>query len=63
MSTVFKVLVISLAGVGLCVMLTHYIPSSWSAGWELPVLKMHVSWAVTGVLGFMVYLIAKLKLA
>jgi len=63
MSTVFKVLVISLAVVGLCVMLTHYIPSSWSAGFELPVLKMHVSWAVTGILAFMIYLIAKLKLA
>lgn len=63
MSTFLRVVVIALAITGLCVMLTHYIPSSWSAGWELPILKMHISWAVTGILAFMVYLIAKLKLA
>ena len=63
MSTFFRVVVIALAITGLCVLLTHYIPSSWSAGWELPLLKMHISWALTAVLSFMVYLIAKMKLA
>lgn len=63
MSTFFRVVVIALAITGLSVLLTHYIPSAWSAGWELPILRMHISWAVTLVLAFMVYLIAKMKLA
>jgi hypothetical protein len=63
MGTALKVFVIALAIVGLCVMLTTYIPIAFTKGWELPVLKIHVTWAVTAILALLTFGLLKLKYA
>lgn len=60
MGTLVKILVIALALVGLCVILTTYIPVAWHSGWTIPDTKIHVSWAVTAIFSFVVLGMAKL---
>ena len=63
MGTLLKIIVIALAMVGMCVLFTHYTPSAWTSGWELPGVKLHVSWAVTTLLAFLTFGVVKFKFA
>lgn len=55
----FKTLVLVMAVCGLSMCLTHWIPSLWSAGYTVPMVKIHVTWAVTALLGFAMVILAK----
>ena len=63
MGTLFKFLVLAFALVGLCFLITTYMPGAWKTGYVIPMTKHHLSWAATtlGVFAGLGYLKVTVK--
>jgi hypothetical protein len=63
MGTLFKTIVITLAMVGLCFLVTTYKPGLWADGFTVPGIKVHMSYAAALVLSFLMLGFLKLQWA
>lgn len=63
MGALFKIVVLALAVVGACFLMTSYRPTMWTTGYDIPGIKVHVSWAATALAALLSIGFLKLKYA
>lgn len=49
MGTFFKIVILICGMIGLCFLMTSYIPGAWKTGYHIPWTHHMVSWAATAV--------------